>query len=278
MTVARALANGAERLRSADRNRLTLSLLVLATGKPTAVLLGHPDTNLTPAAARRFSLLLKRAAAGTPLAYLRSEQGFYGLSFCVNRTVLIPRPESELLIDLVRKRFAPTERLRMLDLGTGSGCLAVTLLTYFPRATALATDVSSRALTVARGNAQQHGVLRRLRFMAGNLLRPVPDRPYDILVANLPYLPIKEAQHLRPESLRALAGGGRRGEALILTLLKQINRRQHRPAHLLLEVDPRTARIIAKAAGRIFARVTILKDLAGLQRVVQCTQPFLSAG
>lgn len=142
--------------------------------------------------------LLVRRARGVPSAYLTGQREFYGRSFRVTADVLIPRPESELLVDLVRERLAQASAARIADLGTGSGCLAVTLALELPASEVLASDLSAAALAVAAENAQRLGA--RVRFVAGDGLAPLCAwAPFDWIVCNPPYVDPRTAASLARE-------------------------------------------------------------------------------
>lgn len=135
----------------------------------------------------RFDDLVADRARGRPLAYILGEWEFYGLELSVDSSVLVPRPETELLVDWVRALFQPDVPVRIADVGTGSGCIAVALAHHLPRAEVHATDVSDDALTVARANAARHDLTHRIEFHRGDLLSPLKGR-FDCIVSNPPYV------------------------------------------------------------------------------------------
>ena len=164
----------------------------------------------TPAAevTGRFRDLVKRAVKHEPIAYLVGEKEFYSLPFTVSSAVLIPRPETETLVDVVLDHCKAAERpdARLLDVGTGSGCIAVTLLTQLPEASAVASDISEAAIEIARGNAQRHDVLDRTTLAcAPGLDLPsgaIPENGFDVIVSNPPYIAAEEMATL-DETVRA---------------------------------------------------------------------------
>ncbi len=164
----------------------------------------------TPAAevTGRFRDLVKRAAQREPIAYLVGEKEFYSLRFAVSPAVLIPRPETETLVDVVLDHCKAVDRpgASLLDVGTGSGCIAVTLLSQLPEASAVATDVSEAAIEIARGNAERHDVLDRMTLLrAPGLDLPdesIPDGGFDVIVSNPPYVRAAEMATL-DETVRA---------------------------------------------------------------------------
>ena len=153
-----------------------------------AFLIAHPESELSAEGAVRYYALIERRLAGEPIQYITGETEFYGLPFQVNRDVLIPRPETEHLVEKVLSLAAGLERPRIVDVGTGSGAIAVALAHKLPAAPITAIDLSEAALAVARGNADRNGVADRVRFLEGDLLTPVADEQFEIVVSNPPYV------------------------------------------------------------------------------------------
>ena len=211
--VRRALKDGIARLREAGVGSFTLAaevLLMHATASDRAWLFAHPEHVLAPDVAARYFALVDRRAAGEPTQYITGKQEFWGLDFEVAPPVLIPRPETEHVIEVVLARLgerglkidmktgAPRETMYVADIGTGSGCLAVALAYELPHARVYATDVSGTALPIARRNAERNGVADRVTFFEADLLAPfltsgdsvhggVPAR-FDVIVSNPPYI------------------------------------------------------------------------------------------
>lgn len=169
-------------------------LLAHVTGKNRAWVLAHPEAALTPEQEQAFLALKERYEAGEPLPYLLGHWEFYGLDFYVSPDVLIPRPETELLIDLAlaraRTRSATGAGLRLIDIGTGSGCIPVTLATRLPDAEISATDISPAALAVARLNAEKHAVAQRIHFIEADLF----DVRYSQLATRYSILDIRNSE------------------------------------------------------------------------------------
>ena len=163
-------------------------LLEHVCGCTHAELIAHPERAMTPAEAARFAELAARRAAGEPLAYLVGSAWFGGLEFAVGPAVLIPRPETELLVDLAAQALATRglDAPRVADLGTGSGIVAVLLARRCPRAAVTAVDVSAAALDVARANAARYGAT--VRFLQGDWYAPLGDERFDLIVSNPPYV------------------------------------------------------------------------------------------
>jgi release factor glutamine methyltransferase len=180
--------------------RLEADLLVgAACGASRAWLRAHASATLPPGAASRLEAMLARRAAREPLQYILGEQEFRSLRFQVDPRVLIPRPETELLVEEALRR-APAGACRIADIGTGSGCVAIALAAERPDAIVVATDRSAAALEVARANAARLLPDRPLRFLHGDLLAPVAsDPPFDLIVSNPPYIASLEFPGLSPE-------------------------------------------------------------------------------
>jgi release factor glutamine methyltransferase len=226
----------------------------------------------------RFRALVKRAAAGYPIAYLAGTKEFFSLTFEVGPDVLIPRPETEILvertIDLVRK--SPGEPHSILDLGTGSGCIAVSLAKHLPEARVYASDVSTAALQVARANAGRHAVAQRIEFRCGSLFEPWESSPgppaFDVVVCNPPYIATGTASvdaNVRDFEPQVALFAGPDGLDVIRALLAGVPRWLTIGGHLLLEVafDQAPAVRSLLAAGA-WQDIVTYRDGAGHERVV----------
>lgn len=163
------------------------ALLARELGVPRERLLAHPEDAVDPDSAGSFDALIRRRRAGEPLAYLLGGKEFYGRWFAVTPAVLVPRPETELLVEVALRQLAGTERPRILELGTGSGCIAITLALERRDAQVVAIDCSREALAVARANAAALGAA--LSFVQGNWFDPLSERSlFDLIVSNPPYV------------------------------------------------------------------------------------------
>ena len=233
----------------------------------------HPERLLTVAQRARLRRLTSRRATRVPVPYLVGEREFYGHMFRVTPAVLIPRPSSELLVELaVDWLNAHPGARRVIDLGTGSGAVAISVAKAVPRVRIEARDVSARALRVAAENIGHHRLRRRIAAVKGDLLRGA--KPADVILANLPYIP-EALRRVRPKELDyepALAlDGGKDGLTLIRTALAQAPAVAKPGGLVLFECDPaQTRRIVRLAQGHWpRAEVSVHKDLAGLDRVVR---------
>lgn len=219
------------------------------------------------AADARLQRLIERRLRREPSAYIIGTREFFGLDFEVTQAVLIPRPETELLVDIGLAEVHRRPSNVVLDVGTGSGCIAVSLAANAPPATVIATDVSPAALAVARRNAARHGA--GVTFIRGHLAGAIARA--DVILANLPYIPSPVVETLEPEvgdwEPRCALDGGPDGLALIGPLISDCAGRL-RPALLALEVqDGQAAQVAALATAR-GATVWVAKDYAGIDRVV----------
>ena len=218
--------------------------------------------------------LAERRAGGEPLAYITGRREFYGLEFLVDERVLVPRQETELLVDLALAACATRcgERAVIADVGTGSGAIAVTLANRQPDAVVYATDLSGGALEVAGANAERHGVAERVRLLRGDLLSPLPERA-DVIVSNPPYIPTGERSGLprdvRREPSVALDGGSN-GTEVIARLLEQAPRYLEAGGALFVEMAPEQRDAVMRIAERSFpsAEVEVVRDAAGQCRVL----------
>lgn len=248
------------------------ALLAHVMGKPRAWILAHPEVELEPPQAMRLERLLERLKAGEPLPYLIEHWEFYGLDFEVTPAVLIPRPETEILVErgIIWLRCHPSVRLAA-DIGTGSGCIAVTLAKHIPELKIIAVDRSWEALQVARRNAQRHNVIRQIHFVLGDLLAAIRG-PMNLACANLPYIPDGALANLAVSRYepRIALDGGPDGLASIRALLDDAPRWLSPGGLLLLEMQFDQGEAIAHLAQSRFpeAQIKIINDLAGLPRVI----------
>lgn len=216
--VARVLARGVVTLsKTSDSARIDAQILLeYAIGRDREWTIAHPDAAVSAEDALRYTILCERRARGTPIAYIVGSAWFYGREFRVDDHVLIPRPETEHLVDEAVEHLrglaaAGRERVDALDVGTGSGAIACSIAAEVPQSHVDATDASSAALEIAERNARSLHVAARCALHLGDLARPVAGRTYDAVVANLPYVPTADVPRLPDpaafEPLEALDGG-----------------------------------------------------------------------
>ncbi|MCL4394597.1 MAG: peptide chain release factor N(5)-glutamine methyltransferase [Chloroflexi bacterium] len=250
-------------------------LLAHAIGTTRAGVLTRLDEPVAPELAARFAANVARRAKHEPLAYIVGRQEFCGLEFIVDRRVLIPRHESELLVMLAleRMRSVPHVAPTVVDVGTGSGALALALARRLERASVIATDVAADALVVARLNASRLG-LERVDFRQGDLLEGLSE-PFDALVANLPYIPSSRFRDLPREvrvfEPRTALDGGVDGLRVIQRLLGQLATRASPGAVAFFEISEEQGAAVLQLFETTLprARVILHRDLEGLDRVIE---------
>ena len=260
-------------------------LLGNVLGVDRATLYTYPERTLTSEQEQQFSQLIERRKHGEPVAYLTGHKEFYGLDFFVDKRVLIPRPETELLVEIalntIRKRINAGRIPIVADIGTGSGAIPVVLAVEEPRLPYMyASDVSTEALEVARLNCQRHHVEQRVRLLHGDLLAPLPE-PIDILIANLPYVGTGEMNVLAPDILAyephlALFSGAH-GLELIGRLLIEAKQSAilASEAMLLMEIGYQQRNALTELANKLWprAKITFKRDFTGWDRVLQIALP-----
>jgi release factor glutamine methyltransferase len=270
-----ARAAATSRLRSApdpDTAALDADVLlahVLGVGKEA--LFAHPERELSAAESERYQELIERRARGEPVAYLRGFKEFYGLRFLVDGRVLIPRPETEMLVDAARERIVG-RALTVVDVGTGSGAIAVAIAAHEHRVRVIGIDSSQDALVVAEANALANGVADRVEFRHGDLLAPITER-VDIVCANLPYLPdasvdrwVGERSSLAFEP-RVAVVAGTDGLDVIRRCVADLRRVLAPGGVALFECDPPQASTVATLLEGEQLRTQVLRDLSGAERI-----------
>ena len=243
---------------------------VLGVGKEA--LYAHPERELSGAEDVRFQELVERRGRGEPVAYLRGFKEFYGLRFRVDPRVLIPRPETEILVEAAREHIAG-RALGIVDVGTGSGAIAVAIAAHEHGVRVIATDSSREALVVAEANALANGVADRVEFRHGDLLAPITER-VDLVCANLPYLRddtvnewVGERSSLAFEPREAVVAGSD-GLGIISRCIADLSRVLAPDGAALFECDPPQVDAITEMLERVDLRTRTLSDLTGAARVV----------
>jgi release factor glutamine methyltransferase len=227
-------------------------------------------------AAKTFEALLQRRLAHEPTAYILGRKEFYGLEMEVTPAAIIPRPETETLVELVLEFVGTREaahETQVVDVGVGCGAVAIALAVNLPEAEIVATDISPEALALARRNAERHGVAARIRFLEGDLLEPL-DAPVDVIAANLPYVRTGDFEAAPPEIRQhePLLGldGGPDGLRIIERLLRDAPDRLRPGGALFIEIGEEQGEAARRLAAEAFpqARIEVRQDLSGLDRVL----------
>ena len=277
MRLREAWAHSRRRLERADIPDAGIEAQVLlrnTLGIDRATFHASPDRELSHEDAEAFHGTLERRIEGEPLSYITGHREFYGLDFVVTPDVLVPRQETEFLVEAVLEyaKDRVEGALTIADIGTGSGAVAVALGCHLPNAVVYATDVSRGALRVAEENVRKHGLAGRIHLRHGDLFKAL-DGPVDVVVSNPPYLSDDEVTELPPDVQReptlALAAGVEGLDVLrrlIVGAWEYLNPR----GLLALEIDPRRLEAAERLARRTFpdSEVGVVKDHAGLDRVV----------
>ncbi|HEX6772681.1 MAG TPA: peptide chain release factor N(5)-glutamine methyltransferase [Acidobacteriaceae bacterium] len=259
---------------SATARRDAELLLMRVAGVSRADLLAHPERELTERQSHHYEAAIARRVLHEPVQHIIGKQEFYGREFIVNRLVLIPRPETEHLVETVLG--IDPARDRILDVGTGSGILAITLALELPSATVTATDISTAALTVAQKNAEQLGAAERIRFMASDLFAALGEERFDCIVSNPPYVAKGEA--LEPqvrdfEPATALFAGDD-GLAIYRRLIPEAADHLEAGGHLLLEIGEgqrEAVEFLLKQCG--YEEIRFGSDLQRISRVARARKP-----
>jgi len=257
-----------------ERARLDAETLMLhLIGKNRAWLLAHLEDEFGGCKSIGYSQQIERRLAGEPIQYITGECEFYGLSFSVNRDVLIPRQETEHVVEKVLELASLLVGPRLVDVGTGSGAIAIALAHESPGAKVTATDVSDAALRVARRNAERTGVAERIRFLEGDLLKPVAAEQFEFVVSNPPYVATDDraslALEVRDHEPDVALFAGSNGLDIYRRLVPAAYRVLVAGGFAVFEIGYGQAEAVAElfsAAG--FVDIEFAKDLQGIDRVI----------
>jgi len=274
VNIAAAISSGAEILGRADIaefRREASSLLAFVLQKDAAFLIAHPDFELTEEQASVFENAIRRRATHEPFQYITGKQEFWGLDFEVTPDVLIPRPETEILVEKAISILSSIESPRFCELGVGSGCIAVSLLHSVPAAIAVVTDISPAALADAKRNAKRHTVDRRIDFRQGDLFEGITDR-FDMILSNPPYVADEQIEALQPEvrdfEPRGALSGGFDGMDIIRRIVDDAPKFLKPGGSLLIEIGfDQAARVKELFEQDLWPSVDLLPDLQGIPRV-----------
>jgi len=269
-----AIREAAAILRAAEienPEREAIAFVACAVGQSIATVLAHPERRLTPQEESRLRNALRRRAAREPFADVTGAAEFYGLELTVDQRVIVPRPETEHVVEQALAIARDIARPLLADIGTGSGCIAIALAHNLKSALVYATDSSRDALEVAGANVGRHHLEGRVRLLHGDLLAPLP-QPVDVIAANPPYIATGEFPHLMPEvrdyEPRAALDGGEDGLGAIRRLIAEAPAHLRDHGALVMEIGAdQGSRVLALARDH-FGEARIERDLAGLDRVL----------
>lgn len=258
----------------AEPRRQAASLLAFALGKDKTFLVAHDDYELSNEEAKRFDDLVQRRAQREPFQYITGRQEFYGLDFLVTPDVLIPRPETEIVvenaIEILREKDAP----RFCEVGVGSGCISVSILKNVVTASAIGLDVSGKALKIAAQNAERHDVTGRLELKISDVFANLTAEKFDLIVSNPPYIDRADVENLQPEvrdfePVVALTDN-ENGLTIVEKIVKGAPHFLKPNAFLLMEIGFNQADAVREMFGAdVWETVEILPDLQGIPRTVR---------
>ncbi len=254
-------------------------LLAHARGCQRIQLYTQFDSPLTDAQRAMMRDLVKRRSAAEPVAYLVGHREFFGLDFRVTSDVLVPRPDTETLIVEAIEYLKSHSQPRVLDVGTGSGCIAITLAVNCRQAQITAVDLSATALAVAKQNSEKHSVTDRIRFLYGDLFGPLAaDEQFDLIASNPPYITSAEIETLQPDvrlhEPRSALDGGADGLDIIRRIVADAPRYLVPTGCLLIEIACEQADAVSQllTANGNYAEIAVLKDLSKQPRVVRAVR------
>ena len=280
ISIAETILQGAHRLRKAgvpEARREAGSLLAYVLGRDRSFIFTHAEDAIGEQQAERFRECLERRAQGEPLQYITANQEFFGLDFEVTKDVLIPRPETELLIETALKLLTPSADAFICDVGAGSGCIVITLMQQLKQARAVAIDISPDALAVARRNAERHSVAERIDFVLSDCFAALnsrePSPSFDLIVSNPPYVEEgamadlqREVRDFEPRN--ALVAGAD-GLDIIRRLLLEAPSFLKTGGYYLFEIGFNQAAAVEQLLDpKIWKLIGIYKDLQGIPRTV----------
>lgn len=256
-----------------EARRDASTIVGLAIGRDRSFIYSHREYEPTPEETARIEQFLQRRAKREPLQYIRGTQEFYGLEFEVTPDVLIPRPETEMIVERAIEILKGTNDPRFLDLGTGSGCIPISILEGVPDASGVAVDISPEALAVAARNAERNGVSGRVELIESDLFENVPRRKFDLIVSNPPYVPGKDLAHLQPEvrdhEPHVALTDGRDGVSIIERIINDSGHFLIPGGVLMIEMGfGQSEKVLEFASGGEWRSVKVEADLQGIPRLL----------
>ncbi len=277
ISIADAIIEGAGVLRKGrvpEARREAGSLLAHVLDKDRTFLISHAEDFLINGQLNEFRDYVERRAQGEPLQYITGSQDFFGLEFKVTPDVLIPRPETELLVGLALKLFEPDSDPQICDVGTGSGCIAIALLHTRPRAHAIALDISEAAISIAKDNATRHSVNDRISFVVSDCFQSLGNAPpFDLIVSNPPYVSAEALaglqREVRDHEPQVALTSGSDGLSVIRRLLQEAADFLKADGYLLIEIGfDQAAKVESLIDANVWKLLEIYPDLQGIPRIV----------
>lgn len=277
MNISETLNKAAEILKQngiAESRREANSLLAFALEKDRTFFIAHPEYELSENESHNFQKILERRAAREPLQYIRGTQEFFGLDFIVTPDVLIPRPETELLVEAAIEILKTKQNPRFCEIGTGSGCIVISILQRLENATATGADISKTALKITELNAKKNAVEERLNLINSDVFENFKDEKFDLIVSNPPYISITDFENLQLEvrdfePQNALTDG-KNGLSIIEKIISDAPKFLKSDRFLLIEIGfDQSNEVRAMFDSQIWQSVEFLQDLQGIPRTVK---------
>jgi release factor glutamine methyltransferase len=256
-----------------DSGRDAVLLVAFATGRDRTFLIAHPEAAMTPHQTTMLSEIAARRSTREPLQYIIGRQEFYGLEFEVTPDVLIPRPETEILVEHAIAFLSPIAAPRFCEIGVGSGCISISVLHELQNASAVAGDISRNALAVAGRNAAKHGVTGRLELIVSDLFDSVPAKAFDAILSNPPYVPELDFDSLQPEvrdhEPTIALTSGTDGLRAIERLINQAPEHLRPGGMLLFEMGfNQSGKVSEMLDEDVWTEIEFLPDLQGIPRIL----------
>jgi release factor glutamine methyltransferase len=285
VTISEAIRSATEALATAgvaEPRREAASLLMFVLNEERAYLAAHPDERLTAEYGATYLDAVQRRCRREPFQYIVGKQEFYGLEFAVGPGVLIPRPETELLVEAAIEVLTGYEQPRFLDIGTGSGCIAVSILKHVPEAVAVAVDISGAAIEIAKANAVRHAVDHRIEFVPSDLFANVRGR-FPLIVSNPPYVPQRDSATIQAEvrdhEPPVALFGGPDGLSVIRRLVFESPAHVQPRGWLMIEIGFDQADTVGEMFDKsTWSSVSFKKDLQGIPRALIARLSDISGG
>jgi release factor glutamine methyltransferase len=257
-----------------DSRREAASLLAAALRKDKIFLVAHSEYELSFEEEKRFSDFIKRRARREPFQYIVGRQEFCGLDFAVTKDVLIPRPETEMIVEAAIEILRTRENSKFCEVGIGSGCIAVSILHSVKTTRAIGLDISEKALAVARANAETHRVAARLELQISDVFANLPDKKFDLVVSNPPYIPRDDVQTVQAEvreyEPRAALTDGGDGLSIIEKIIAAAPKSLKPDGFLLMEIGINQAGAVkAMFDSKVWRNVEIFPDFQAIPRTIR---------